>query len=69
MFEDGEGAIPGSPGRQATQSLAAATAVEAKADSLARQLEDADEQMSAMATTIKQQVSSCSVDCRLIYGS
>lgn len=47
------GAMPGSPGQQTSATAAAA---EAKADRLSRELEEAEEEISAMTSKIKQQV-------------
>ena len=50
MFGGAEGVTPGSPGH------ASAAAAEIKADRLARELEEAEEEISAMSSRIKQQV-------------
>lgn len=49
------GADPGSAGGQMSATAAAA---EAKADRLARELEEAEEEISAMSSKMRQQVSS-----------
>lgn len=56
MLGVADGATPGSLGRQ---SSATAAAAEVKADRLARELEEAEEQISAMSSQIKQQVNIC----------
>ncbi len=61
MFGTAEGAGPGSPGQLSSATAAAAVA---KADRLARELEEAEEEISAMSSKIKQQVSCNIVDCR-----
>ena len=50
MFGAAEGPTPGSPGQQSS------AAAEAKADRLAQELEEAEEEISAMSSRIKQQV-------------
>ena len=55
MLGAAEGVTPGSPGQQT--SATAAAAAELKADRLARELEEAEEEISAMSSKIKQQVS------------
>lgn len=54
MLGAAEGVTPGSPGQQTSATAAAA---ELKADRLARELEEAEEEISAMSSKIKQQVS------------
>lgn len=60
MFGTTDGAGSGSPGRQTSATAAAA---EAKADRLARELEEAEEEISAMSSKIRQQVGSYGVTC------
>ena len=54
MLGGAEGVAPGSPSQQT--SATAAAAAEVKADRLARDLEEAEEEISAMLSKIKQQV-------------
>ena len=53
MLGGAEGIVPGSPSQQTSATAAAA---EVKADRLARELEEAEEEISAMSSKIKQQV-------------
>ena len=53
MLGGAEGVTPGSPGQQISAIVAAA---EVKADRLAGELEEAEEEISAMSSKIKQQV-------------
>lgn len=56
MLGVADGVTPGSLGRQSSPTAAAA---EVKADRLARELEEAEEQISAMSSQMKQQVDIC----------
>ena len=53
MLGSAEGGTPGSPGQQTSATAAAA---EVRADRLAGELEEAEEEMSAMSSKIRQQV-------------
>lgn len=55
MLGVADGVTPGSLGRQSSATAAA----EVKADRLAGELEEAEEQISAMSSKIKQQVNIC----------